>query len=236
MVPVNAVAGDLAFLQKIQKQIDQFVWNGKPRVDRQTVTQSKAKGGLGLLSVQEQYRAIVGNLMLWIMGPGSHPLQIILRSHIGALSEKKWGIPDLAWLVTRGNCREVRGSAPWRNICQAWVSLKPLLPALPPQNFTEWKALPLWRPHYNHVDSKKVNCSSRAFKELRLEGLVTMGDIISLGGDILPWVDLPPRIMAIGRQRAYQKLTANEVDSEFKGSSDHRACHWSTRGFLFRTR
>lgn len=85
-------AGDLAFLKTIQKQIDQFVWNGKPRVDTRSVTQSKAKGGLGLISVQEQYTAIVGNLMLWIMGPGGHPLQAILRSHIHALSRKKWGV------------------------------------------------------------------------------------------------------------------------------------------------
>lgn len=71
-------AGDLACLTTIQKQIDHFVWNSKPRMDRQTVTQGKSKGGLGLLLVQEQYRAIVGNLMLWIMGPGGHPLQTIL--------------------------------------------------------------------------------------------------------------------------------------------------------------
>lgn len=179
-------AGDLKFLHKIQQQIDLFVWNGKPRVDRHTITQSKAKGGLGLLSVQEQYRAIVGNLMLWIMGPGGHPLQVILRSHIGALSAKKWGVSDLAWLVTKGNSKRVGGSAPWRNICQAWVSLKPLLTNLPPQNLIEWKALPLWRPHCNHVDTKKVNYSNRAFKELRAEGLVTMGDVLSPGGDILP--------------------------------------------------
>lgn len=63
---------------------------------------SRAKGGLGLLLIEEQHRAIVGNLMMWIIGPGVHPLRLILTSHIHELSRRKWRFPDLTWLFTKG--------------------------------------------------------------------------------------------------------------------------------------
>lgn len=62
-------AGDLRFFQKIQKKIDGFVWAGRSRVDRNTTCQAKSRGGLGLLSVADQYNAMAGNLMVWILGP-----------------------------------------------------------------------------------------------------------------------------------------------------------------------
>lgn len=58
---LTLLAGDLAFLTKIQQQINLFVWAGKSRVDRNTITQSKAKGGMGLLCVLDQFRSIAGN-------------------------------------------------------------------------------------------------------------------------------------------------------------------------------
>lgn len=79
-------AGDLAFLTKLQKQIDLFVWAGKSRVNRQTATQCKTRGGLGLFLVEEQFRAIAGNLMIWLLGPGDHLLREILCGHIKELS------------------------------------------------------------------------------------------------------------------------------------------------------
>lgn len=36
-------AGDLSFLSKIQGQITKFVWAGKSRVDKLTITQRKSK-------------------------------------------------------------------------------------------------------------------------------------------------------------------------------------------------
>lgn len=202
-------AGEPSFLRKIQRQIDAFVWDGRPRVDYMTITQGKAKGGLGLLSVQEQYNAIAGNLMLWILGPGQHPLQIILRSHVSGLSAKRWGVPDLAWLVTHGGGKNSGGSAPWRNICRAWGELKTQVVPLTPQNLGEWLDLPIWRPHCNHVDSSLIKCTSRAQQELRRAGLVSMRDVMAPGGGFLQWEGLPPQIVATGKVRAYRKILSN---------------------------
>lgn len=76
--------------------MEAFVWAGRPRVDRNTLSQSKARGGLGLRSVLEQYRAMTGNLMVWILGSGAHPLRSILQAHIQDLSCRRWGVSDLS--------------------------------------------------------------------------------------------------------------------------------------------
>lgn len=135
-------AGEMAFLQKIQKRIESFVWAGRPRVDRNTISQTRSRGGLGLISVANQYRAMIGNLisnlMVWIVGPETHPLRTILQSHMCDLSMRKWGVSDLTWLVTKGRSPESKGSPPWLNLCQAWSSLKPFLRKSEPRNLEEW--------------------------------------------------------------------------------------------------
>lgn len=55
-------AGDFTFFTQLQSQIDYFVWGGRSRVSRNAVTQPKSDGGLGLLLIVEQYRAIIGIL------------------------------------------------------------------------------------------------------------------------------------------------------------------------------
>lgn len=79
-------------------------------VDRNTVCQRKAHDGLDLLLVTDQYHAISGNIMIWSLGPGSHPLRIILHSHLQDLLRRKWGVSDLPWVVSRGGNAESMGS------------------------------------------------------------------------------------------------------------------------------
>lgn len=100
---VTLWAGDLSFLSKLQTKIEIFVWAGRSRVNRNSTTQSKVHGGLGLILIIEQYRAIAGNLMLWVLGPEAHPLKTILCSHLRELQSRNiWGIPDFTWVVTKG--------------------------------------------------------------------------------------------------------------------------------------
>lgn len=98
-------AGDLGFFTKLQSLIETFVWSGTSRVSRNSVTQSKAKGGLGLLLIGEQFRSSAGNLMIWVLGKEPHPLRNILSSHIRVLSCRHWGYPDFTWIVSKGAVR-----------------------------------------------------------------------------------------------------------------------------------
>lgn len=202
-------AGELTFLAKIQKQLDSFVWAGKSRVNKATVTQGKAGGGIGLLSVEDQYRSIAGNLMIWILGPDKHLLRKILCTHIQELSVHKWGFTDLTWMVTPGGGTVSGGSAPWQNICCAWAKLKPLLAPSRPHNVLEWTQLPLWRPHYNHRIQQRVKCSTGAQHMLRQAGLLYMGDVISPTGNFLEWHELPPCVVATRKERVYRALIDN---------------------------
>lgn len=206
---VTLWAGDLSFLLKLQRKIEAYVWAGRSRVDRNTLSQGKAKGGLGLLSIMEQYRAMSGNLMLWTLGPDDHPLRVILRSHIHDLSRRKWGNSDLSWVVTKGGSSESLGSPPWRNICKAWSSLKPFLRKLEPRNSEEWQQLPLRRPHYQHQSEARVQCLTQAQQRLRDVGLLTVADISEANGAFRTWDSLPIDHDDNAAHRAYTALIAN---------------------------
>lgn len=68
---VTLWAGDLAFLSRLQRLIEKYVWNGRSRVNRNSCTQSKSQGGLGLILIIEQMniiRAIASNIVIWTLG------------------------------------------------------------------------------------------------------------------------------------------------------------------------
>lgn len=202
-------AGDFSFFQIIQRKLEAFVWGGRHRVDRNTLSQSRSRGGLGLISVADQYRAMAGNLMVWVLGPGEHPLRLILRSHIQDLSKRKWGIADLSWIVSKGGSSESSGSPSWKSICKAWGSLKPLLRHAIPRNTEEWRELPLWRPHVHHISESRVKCTTQAQQRLYQAGILTNGDISTEEGHFKLWEDLPVDIEDTAGRRAYEALVAN---------------------------
>lgn len=160
-------------MTKIQRKIDNFVWAGRSRVARATV--ALPEGGLGLLGVEAQFNALASNILLWLLAPGEHPLQVILRSHIGVASARKWGSEDLTWIVTPCGTMKLEGSAPWRNLCSGcpsgWAALRKKLAPRRPANIEEWGELPLWRPHINHIDGKLVHCT-----EILAKGWISIHD------------------------------------------------------------
>lgn len=147
--------------------------------------------------------------MAWILGPGDHPLRLILQSHIADLSRRKWGIQDMSWIVTQGGSSESLGSPPWQNICRAWSSLKPFLRKSQPRNVDEWRLLPLWRPHHQHIAATKVQCNTLAQHRLRDSGLITVGDTLDADGRFQTWDDLQINQTDSLGHRAYNSLLAN---------------------------
>lgn len=57
---------------------------------------------------------------------------------------------------------QIEGLAPWKNVCKGWATLKRRLLPSKLANLEEWENLPLWRPHFNHIDQKLVKCSTVA--------------------------------------------------------------------------
>lgn len=157
----------------------------------------------------EQYKALTGNLMVWALGPGNHPLRIILRSHIQDLSERSWGSRDFTWTVSKGGGRRSEGSTVWQNICIAWDTLKTLLIPNPPRNTEDWGNLPLWSPHSAHINPKLVRCKSQAQHRLRAAGMMTVSNISSPLGAILPWHLVATNPDDRGGRKAYESMVAN---------------------------
>lgn len=202
VVHADTLGGDISFLSMLQRR-------GKSRVNCNTVTQSRAKGGLGLLSIEEQYRAIAGNLMVWTLGPEEHPLRKILRSHLQELSHRRWGFPDLTWVVSQGGSSESCGSSAWRNICKAWSCLKPFLVQSKPRNSEERCSLPLWHPHVQRIEAAKVKCNTQVQHRLRAAGIISLGDILLPDGHFKDWETLDLNIHDIEGHRAYQVIIVN---------------------------
>lgn len=202
-------AGKRAFLRKLQRIIDNFVWGGRSRVTKFTVALPKDEGGLGLLGVEAQYDALTNNLMMWTIGPGDHPLRTILQGHICKVSLRRWGCPDLSWIVSSCGKMQMGGSAPWRNICNAWSSLKKHLKPKRPANLEERRDLPLWPPHMNHINEREVKCSTIAKKALQAHGLVSMGDVLQPDGSFITWGEATQRGVPLASEGAFHALLGN---------------------------
>lgn len=52
------------FLTRIQPMVDNFVWTGRSQVARTVVSMLRKHGGLGLINIADQHRALGGNLMV----------------------------------------------------------------------------------------------------------------------------------------------------------------------------
>lgn len=167
-------AGNEEFFAKLPRLVEAYVWAGRSRVSRDTISQSKSKGGLILII--ELYTAIAGNIMLWALGSDGHPLRLILCSHLRELLQHKWGYQDFTWVTSKGGSYKSQSSPVWRNICHAWHKLKPHLTPSTPRNLEEWQSLSLWSPHQHHRSAGLVHCSTRAHMHLRAHGLISLAD------------------------------------------------------------
>lgn len=146
---------------------------------------------------------------MWVLADGTHPLQRILRGHIHQVSSSRWGLNDLTWLVSKCGTMKLEGSAPWRNICRGWATLKQHLLPSQPSNLEEWENLPLWRPHVNHVDKKKVKCSTIAQRLLHHHGFKFMRDVWSVADGLHTWQQASQRGAPPACEAAFQALISN---------------------------
>lgn len=205
-------AGEERFLKRLQAMVDHFIWNGRSRVARATITIDKAHGGLGQIDIAAQYRALTGSLIVWVSRSGTHPLRSILRGHIELMSHRRWGTSDLSWVVSPSGRMKSTGSSTWQHICRGWHDLKTHISAKRPHNLAEWRALPLWRPHVNHQLPDLARCMTRPQRALRDRGIGRMGDILNDNSALCSWAEVEARwTLPPGLQTAYLALTHNLV-------------------------
>ncbi|KAL3691433.1 hypothetical protein R1sor_005084 [Riccia sorocarpa] len=98
-------AGELCELEKIEKQVVNFVWSGasletRNRIATKVVIQKVKEGGLGLLSLTKQYTAFTARTIRWAYQAGEHPLQLTIRRMVEEENIKAFGVPGAQWLYT----------------------------------------------------------------------------------------------------------------------------------------
>jgi hypothetical protein len=120
-------SGNPKELEQMQAQILRFVWGGEDkqtrnRVDKATIFRSKAEGGLGLISIVSQTRALSGRIVMWALHMNRPPnlLRDLLQLYIRDLSERRWGKKDLTWAFTPCRAQTAYGSPVWHAIAASW--------------------------------------------------------------------------------------------------------------------
>lgn len=76
--------GSMWTLENLQRAVVQFIWQGqnpwgRSRVNLETLIKPKSDGGLGLISIPHQVRALAGGFITWALLEGAHPLRCILQ-------------------------------------------------------------------------------------------------------------------------------------------------------------
>lgn len=92
-------------LRQLERIIVDFLWEGhvfaKHIVDLLMFEKPKSQGVVGIISFCQQERCLETKKILFVVGEGSHPLQIIIRDCFKLLSKKKWGTNDLASVFSK---------------------------------------------------------------------------------------------------------------------------------------
>lgn len=99
--------------------------------------------------------------------------------------------------------------APWRNLCKSWTVLKKWLRPKCPPNVRGWKALPLWRPHINHINPALARCSTNSSRSLSECGFNVMGDLQDGDGRFISWDEAIGRGAVANGENAFRRLLAN---------------------------
>lgn len=124
--------GDENTIKAIEVKIINFLWAGqldsaRHKVDHLTVIRPKNQDGLGVLSLSDQVKALLGKTMVWTVSEKPHPLHTILKHRICELFMKCWGIPNFSWVFYPCKTLPTNASPICLNLYHAWNDLKTIL-------------------------------------------------------------------------------------------------------------
>jgi hypothetical protein len=140
--------GTEAELEVMQRKVVRFIWAGQSegarhRVDGITLCKAKADGGLGLLHIPKQTRALTSRLILWSTHEGDEDnlLRELLQSYFRQLSRECWGLDDYTWVTVRARKVRMIGSPAFRAMCRGWEKVKMHITPNVPATYEDWIAL-----------------------------------------------------------------------------------------------
>ncbi|KAL3690131.1 hypothetical protein R1sor_016440 [Riccia sorocarpa] len=110
-------AGTREDLDKIEKQVLNFVWNGlsvdtRHRVAKKITIQKIEEGGLGLVSMAKQYLAFATRTIRWAYQPGEHPMKLIIQRGVEKQTYLAFGTVSPQWLYSKAKYKDAEVSQP----------------------------------------------------------------------------------------------------------------------------
>ncbi|KAL3678376.1 hypothetical protein R1sor_021332 [Riccia sorocarpa] len=215
-------AGDREELQKLEKQVVNFVWSGasmntRNRAATKIITQRLKDGGLGLISLTGQYMAFTARMVRWAYHPGEHPLQRIIRAKVEELSMDAFGIPGVQWIYSPAREKIEGVSAVLRNVLATWEKLKCILRHRPLHTMEDWKGIQLWGTAQGSKDGKIRKVDSKAKKLLWEEGHKTLGDVATEDGmELAAWEQRKIR----GTESRAVRTAFSKLSQQIKGPTE----------------
>jgi hypothetical protein len=150
-----------------------------------------------------------GTILLWAIGEGNHPLQLILRSKIRQMSFDRWGQRDYTWVFKPCRMRKISGSPVWQNMVCAWGDAKDLLEFRELYNEDDVLNQPVWRPSLVQKDDSLITGSERVQSHLKAAGLLKVRNLLDTDGTFKKWETVQEQGVPNISRRAYIKLLNN---------------------------
>lgn len=129
---LNLWTGNAEELRALEKKIVHDLWVGdmetaRHRVKLNIVELPKDRGGIGLISLIQQVRALASKLILWAITDEDHPLKKLMQASFREMSLKRWGIPNFAWVLLSCMTTPANTSKLFTNLCATWNKENPLI-------------------------------------------------------------------------------------------------------------
>lgn len=135
--------GTAADIAKLESCILRFIWtqndSTRYKVDFASIILPTLKGGLGLVSISQQVKALLAKMIIWAISDGHHQLKTIIQGKIMDMSERKYGIRDYSSVFFP--CRSMQSPA-LQNVFTAWNAINLLHQEA--YSIEDWPSTPLW--------------------------------------------------------------------------------------------
>ncbi|KAL3695540.1 hypothetical protein R1sor_009616 [Riccia sorocarpa] len=195
--------------QKCQRRISEA--SESALVASKVVLQRTKDGGLGLVSLTQQYLAFVARTMRWAFQRGKHPLKSIIQGAVEDENMEAFGVPGVQWMQTHVSSKRLGKSDALKNIFATWTKLKKYVKGRTWHTVQDWEVRPLWGTAEASKDGKVRKAHSRARRLLWEVGYRRLGDLTTTDGKTLAqWEQRKIQGAEQGTVKlAFSKLTAN---------------------------
>jgi hypothetical protein len=148
-----------------------FIWSGKAtnaraKVKWETLVLPTSEGGLGIIDLKTQSKALLAKLFIKGLAPGGEPWKELLRHKANQVKLPIHGLgpntQDKNWIFAATELKRSPTSV-WKNILHSWLSVRPGLCKAKPTNSAEMLRQPIFgNPLIPNQEGRPLGFSGRS--------------------------------------------------------------------------